>query len=164
LKLFGEFTDYIPVHSLSEVFRHVEQGKADYGVVTSEKTAGESNISAYNLFINSNLKICAEIKYTKGRFLVIGKNIADITGHDKTSLIFSLKDKAGTLDDILLVLKHNKVSLTKIESEPSDKSGEYIFFIDFIGHVTDKSVQKIITQIEKHSSFVKVAGSYPVEE
>ncbi|MBN2097301.1 MAG: prephenate dehydratase, partial [Candidatus Omnitrophica bacterium] len=48
------------------------------------------------------------------RFLVIGKQSPPLSDRDKTSIMFSIKDKVGALHDVLVVFKKNKINLTKI--------------------------------------------------
>lgn len=99
------------------------------------------------------------------RFLVIGKNIPDATGDDKTSIMFSLKDRAGALHDILAPFKKHKINLTKIESRPSKvHAWKYYFFVDMEGHLKDKKISGIIKELEPHCSFFKVLGAYPKDE
>ena len=99
------------------------------------------------------------------RFLVIGKTEARPTKKDKTSILFSAKDRVGVLHDMLVPFKKYKINLTKIESRPSKrKAWEYYFFIDFAGHYQDKNVKKALDELEKNCSFLKVLGSYPVLE
>ncbi|MDD2680452.1 MAG: prephenate dehydratase, partial [Candidatus Omnitrophica bacterium] len=50
------------------------------------------------------------------RFFVIGKTDAGKTGDDRTSILFSIKDKVGALHDMLIPFKKYKINLTKIES------------------------------------------------
>jgi chorismate mutase/prephenate dehydratase len=99
------------------------------------------------------------------RFLVIGEESPPITGNDKTSIMFSVKDKPGALFDILTPFKRAKINLSKIESRPSKrKAWEYIFFIDMEGHVDDKKVMKAIDGMKDDCLFLKVLGSYPCGE
>ena len=96
------------------------------------------------------------------RFLVIGKNGSPQTGRDKTSLMFSIKDRIGALHDILLPFKKSGINLTKIESRPSRKRPwEYYFFVDLKGHKEEKKVKRSIAAIERHCAFFKILGSYP---
>lgn len=96
------------------------------------------------------------------RFLVIGKDSPPKTGRDKTSIMFSIKDRPGALYDILAPFKRSKINLTKIESRPSKRRAwEYIFFVDMEGHVEDKKVQNAIGAIEDNCLFLKILGSYP---
>ena len=97
------------------------------------------------------------------RFLIIGKQEVERTGRDKTSIIFSMKDKAGALHDVLVPFKKNKVNLTKIESRPSKKKAwKYYFFVDMQGHIKVKKLERSLKQLEKHCTYLKVLGSYPI--
>ena len=98
------------------------------------------------------------------RFLVISRNLNPRpTRRDKTSIIFSMKDKVGALHDILVPFKRNKVNLTKIESRPSKvKAWAYYFFVDMEGHHTNARVKKSIEALKKNCIYLKVLGSYPV--
>jgi chorismate mutase/prephenate dehydratase len=96
------------------------------------------------------------------RFLVIGRKIPSPTGHDKTSILLSIKDKVGALSDLLQPIKDNAINMTKIESRPSKKKAwDYFFFIDLEGHIQDDLVKKTIQEMEQHVKFLKVLGSYP---
>ncbi|GAB4540347.1 MAG: prephenate dehydratase [Thermodesulfovibrionia bacterium] len=99
------------------------------------------------------------------RFLVIGRDPVPRTGRDKTSIMFSIKDKPGALYSILRHFAKNKINLTKIESRPSRrKAWEYIFFVDMEGHIEDKRVGKAINEMKKECLFFKELGSYPSAE
>jgi len=66
---------------------------------------------------------------------------------------------------MLVPFKKNKVNLTKIESRPTRKKAwEYVFFIDFLGHIEDKNVKSALKELNRHCAFLKVLGSYPREE
>lgn len=116
-----------------------------------------------------DLKIAAkdiqDYKNNLTRFVVIGKEDQEPTGHDKTSIVFSLvEDRPGGLYDALSAFAKCNVNLTKIESRPSKKKlGNYIFFIDFHGHKADKEVKNILNNIKNKTSYVKILGSYPTE-
>ena len=99
------------------------------------------------------------------RFLVIGKYEAMPTKSDKMSIMFSVKDRAGALHDMLVPFKKYKISMTKIESRPSKvRAWEYYFFVDLEGHYKNPKVKKALDELERQASFVKILGSYPVEE
>ena len=99
------------------------------------------------------------------RFLVVGKNVAARTGHDKTSLLFSIKDRVGALYEMLLPFRKYGVNLTKIESRPSKKKAwEYYFFVDISGHQDDYKVKKALTELERRCTYLKILGSYPIGE
>jgi chorismate mutase/prephenate dehydratase len=99
------------------------------------------------------------------RFLVIGTTDVKPTGHDKTSILFSIKDRVGALHDMLLPFKKNRINLTKIESRPSKKKAwDYYFFVDLEGHYENPKVKKALAQLDSKCKFLKVLGSYPVGE
>lgn len=99
------------------------------------------------------------------RFLVIGKEDVVQTGRDRTSIIFSIKDRVGALHDMLVPFKKNKINLTKIESRPSKKKAwDYYFFMDLQGHWNNPRVKKALAELENKCKFLKILGSYPVGE
>ena len=97
------------------------------------------------------------------RFVVVSKNDHEITGRDKTSIIFSIyEDKPGQLYRILGIFEKNNINLTKIESRPSKKGlGKYLFFVDFNGHKDEDVIQNILNEIQKQTYYLKILGSYP---
>jgi chorismate mutase/prephenate dehydratase len=96
------------------------------------------------------------------RFLVISKEFPPKTGKDKTSIMFSVKDRPGALYDILSPFKRQKINLTKIESRPSKrKAWEYIFFVDMEGHIESRKLKKAIEEVKNECLFLKILGSYP---
>lgn len=99
------------------------------------------------------------------RFLIIGKKDASPTGKDKTSIMFSIKDKVGALHDMLQAFARSNINLTKIESRPSKKRAwEYIFYLDMIGHISDEKVKSALEELKPQTMFLKVLGSYPQGE
>ena len=96
------------------------------------------------------------------RFLVLGYNEPEPTGRDKTSLMFSVHNRAGELVHALNAFEKYDVNMTMIESRPIKTAAwQYIFYIDVQGHTKDASVTKAINLLKEHSLFVRVLGSYP---
>jgi prephenate dehydratase len=97
------------------------------------------------------------------RFAVVGNETMPATGRDKTSLVIYLeRDRPGALYDILQEFASRGINLTRIESRPSRRGlGDYYFYIDLEGHVSDRPVMGVLQGIEKKASMVKVLGSYP---
>ncbi|MEK6564830.1 MAG: prephenate dehydratase [Candidatus Omnitrophota bacterium] len=99
------------------------------------------------------------------RFLVIGNASAGSSGRDRTSIVFSIKDKVGALYDMLSSFKKYRINLTKIESRPSKKKAwDYYFFVDMEGHARDKNVSRALAELERQAKYLKVLGSYPQNE
>ncbi len=96
------------------------------------------------------------------RFLVISREDARPTGEDKTAILFSTAHKAGALADVLDVFKRYDINMTNIESRPSKKrQWEYYFFVDFLGHRTDKNVREGMEEARKHCLQLSILGSFP---
>jgi chorismate mutase/prephenate dehydratase len=122
--------------------------------------ASELAAKVYNLqFVEKGIE---DSKHNFTRFLIISKNSPKKSGKDKTSIMFSIKDKPGALYDILYPFKKAKINLTKIESRPSKrKAWEYIFFVDMEGHIDDKKLKKAIDAVKDNCLYLKILGSYP---
>ncbi len=247
IKKFGKKINYVGCESIQEVFRVVERGEVQYGVVPIENSIEGVVNYTLDMFFDSELKICAEIimdihhdllghsskkikriysnpqvfaqcrswlsknmagiqfipvvstalgalkakkdpegacigsrilaslydlkvlakniqdgSFNITRFLVISPQDSPPSGNDKTSLLFSVKDKVGALYDALYSFKKFGINLTKIESRPSKKKAwEYYFFVDFEGHRIYKNVQNALKELEKRCNFIKLLGSYP---
>ena len=142
----------------------VSTANASKSIVGDKSKAAIGNSKAAELY---NLEILeANIQDTDNnqtRFVVLSNTDHEITGKDKTSIIFSIyEDRPGGLYDILGIFQKNNVNLTKIESRPSRRGlGKYMFFVDFNGHKDEKIITDIIDEIGEKSYFLKVLGSYP---
>ena len=249
-RFFGPLIQVKPCESLDNVFKVVEQGEAQFGVVPIENSLEGSISRVYDLFLDSSLKVCGETELrvshclianpeahlglikrvyshpqalaqcraflkhldceliptyntaasvkmikeqgiTDGaavasaraaeiygmkviakeiednpnnftRFFILSKQDSPPSGEDKTSIVFSVKHKPGTLYEFLRELADRNINLTKIESRPTrQKPWEYNFYLDFEGHREDKLSREILESLERVSLFVKVLGSYP---
>jgi chorismate mutase/prephenate dehydratase len=251
LKRFGSQVEFVACDSISDVFLEVERGAADYGVVPIENSIEGAVTHTLDMFVDSDLKICAQIildvshnllancpknmirriysnpqvfgqcriwlqenspaaekievssttraaqiaakeknsaciasllaakvyklkviaseiedsPHNITRFLVIGKTDVAQTAHDKTSVLFSIKDRVGALHDMLVPFKKRRINLTKIESRPSKKKAwDYYFFVDLQGHKNQQHVKKALQELETKCKFLKILGSYPIGE
>ena len=103
--------------------------------------------------------------YNRTRFLVVGNTVTPPSGRDKTSLLFSVRHRAGSLFHTLSIFDKYDINLTMIESRPSKRTPwEYIFFIDFQGHQQEPTVQKALRRLQEDVQYMKVLGSYPEAE
>jgi chorismate mutase/prephenate dehydratase len=250
LKHFGHSAVSVPMSAIDEVFREVEAGATQYGVVPVENsTEGVVNHTLDN-FIGSGLKICGEVELRihhhllvsdvtktdsitriyshsqslaqcrkwldshypnaervpvssnaeaarriKGewnaaaiagemaadkyhlttlaekiedqpdnstRFLVIGTEQVSASGDDKSSVVIAMRNEPGALHELLEVFHRYHVDLTRVETRPS-RSGNwnYVFFIDFNGHIENESVAKALEEVGRLASDLKILGSYP---
>ncbi len=115
------------------------------------------------------LKIAAaninDVPRNHTRFIVISKQAAKPTSRDKTSLVFALAHRPGSLLQALTSLAAAGINLTKIESRPSKRGlGEYWFFVDIEGHHQDSRVKNALSQLFKQTIWHRLLGSYPVAD
>lgn len=96
------------------------------------------------------------------RFLVIGKRETAPTGDDKTTLLLSAPNRPGVLHDLLSAFAKRNISMTRIESRPSRQGlWEYVFFLDIDGHAHDENIRAALVELQQHTAFIKLLGSYP---
>ena len=96
------------------------------------------------------------------RFLVIGEKTCPPTGHDRTSVLFAIHDRPGSLVKALQAFDNFHINLSKIESRPSKrKEWEYVFYVDLDGHCEDAQVAEALAELHQHCSMIKLLGSYP---
>jgi len=82
----------------------------------------------------------------------------------KTSLIFSElgEDKPGALVAALSEFSSRGINLSRIESRPlRGKPWEYLFYLDFIGHVEDKVSRNALGHLAELADMLRVLGCYP---
>jgi len=148
-----------------------------------------STSSAIEKLVNENDKtfsvIAPEIAAKRGKLKVLKKNIEDkrsnstiflviqkgnislkssLKSHSrvKTSIAFHFdKDSPGSLFTVFKDFADAKINMTKIESRPTQtRFGDYIFYLDFKGCISDPKVQKTLKKIEEKTARMKVLGSY----
>jgi prephenate dehydratase len=80
--------------------------------------------------------------------------------HSSWGFSFS-HNRAGTLVKALHSFADRHINLTRIESRPSKRSlGDYIFFVDIEGSITDPVVQSAWAQLETMTENLRHFGSY----
>ncbi|MBW2621847.1 MAG: prephenate dehydratase [Deltaproteobacteria bacterium] len=96
------------------------------------------------------------------RFLILAKSSGARTGRDKTSIIATTKNTPGALFSLMQPFAANGINMTKIESRPmKGEAWAYVFFIDLEGHVKDEVMKRTLDEVQQHSRWLKVLGSYP---
>lgn len=109
---------------------------------------------------------CGDETNNSTRFVIIEKNQnTKVTEHDKSSIVFALDNKAGSLYGALELLAKEKINMTKIESRPmKDKLGKYVFFIDIDGNIDDAAIYFALDKVRQNTQFYKFLGSYKFSE
>lgn len=106
-----------------------------------------------------------DLSHNMTRFLVVGRQQAEPTGRDKTSVLLVTKDEPGILFRTLGAFAQRGLNMTKIESRPSRRAPwEYVFFVDIDGHERDANVAGALADVRAKCESVKVLGSYPKAE
>ncbi len=96
------------------------------------------------------------------RFLVMGTRPVERSGKDKTTLLFAVADRVGTLNQALNLFARNAINISKIESRPlRARPWEYLFFVDVKGHRDDPKLARALKALQRKALFLKVLGSYP---
>jgi chorismate mutase / prephenate dehydratase len=135
----------------------------------ARRAAGEPGVAAVGSALAAeahHLNVLArsiqDARTNATRFIVLGRAWAGRTGTDKTSVVFSVKDRPGVLRDALAAFAEEGINLTRIESRPSRKRAwTYVFFADFVGHPEEERVQRALEALEEHCPYVSLIGAYP---
>ena len=144
----------IEAASTAEAARSLANYNLTYAAIGSSKTAEVYNLNILRENINDD-------QTNQTRFVLIGDFETEITGNDKTSLVFATENKPGALMDILNVFYQNKINLSYIVSRPSKINfGDYNFIVNFDGHIKDEKILNTIKQIKEKPTFFRFFGSY----
>lgn len=248
-KHFGHAIESIPVDGIAAVFRRVESGGSDYGIVPIENSTEGVVGHTLDMFVTSGLSICGEVELrihhclmaaeggigdiaklyshqqsfaqcrrwldehlskvpretvtsngeaarrastepgsaaiageiaaadyglavlagniedepeNTTRFVVIGHQAVGPTGRDKTSVLFSTRDRPGALYELLKSFEKRDINMTRIESRPSHRGRwSYVFYVDLDGHSSDAKVAGALAELEEQAPFFRLLGSYP---
>ncbi len=104
----------------------------------------------------------ADSRLNKTRFLILSLREPAKARRSKTSILFASKDRPGALYDALGSFTRERINLTKIESRPrQNEPWRYMFYVDFEGHCQDLPSEAALMGLLRHTSFIKLLGSYP---
>ncbi len=163
--VFGQCRHWLNTHLRQAELIDVASTTRAAQIAATEKDAAciASSMAAQVYRLRNVARDIEDVSHNITRFLVIAKSDVPPTGHDRTSIVFSIKDKVGALHAMLAPFAQNKINLTKIESRPSKrKAWDYYFFVDFEGHREQKQVKKALSRLEDMCKYLKILGSYPI--
>lgn len=144
----------IEAASTAEAARKLEEYNLTYAAIGSEKTAQIYNLNILQCNINDDPD-------NKTRFAIIGDFQTPKTQNDNTTLAFSTENKPGALLEILQIFHDHEINLSYIDSRPSKvKFGEYTFFVDFDGHISDEKTSKVLEEVKSKTHYYRLVGSY----
>lgn len=155
-KTFGENVVYQSESSTANAVMKLDKNDKTVAVIGSRYSAEFYNKPIVEENINDE-------KFNQTRFLMVGKLQLPKQETDyKTSITFATENKSGALCEILQILQNHEINMSYISSRPSKKGlGEYIFYIDFDGKVTDLKVSKAMFEVLQHTLMFKHLGTYP---
>jgi prephenate dehydratase/chorismate mutase/prephenate dehydratase len=148
--------EIIPSYDTAGSARMIKEKKlANCAAVASKRVA-----QIYQMQILAENIQTIKDNYTK--FFAISKRKAKRAAKNKTTIIFATKNVPGALYNCLGAFATRGINLTKLESRPiKDKPWEYIFYVDFEGHLEDSICKQALADLKKTTSFIKILGSYP---
>lgn len=118
MKHFGSSIERIPLANVSDVFRQVENGKLDYGVVPIENTLQGTVYSTLDEFIESNLHIVAET------FLPIRQQL--LANVEDVSQIKRVYSHPAVFPQCRIWLESNLPNVEKVETTSTAKAASMV--------------------------------------
>lgn len=96
------------------------------------------------------------------RFLIIGPTPGKEGKHDKTSMLFTVPDKPGSLVNVLNLLAREGINMKKLESRPlRGEKWKYVFFVDVECDMTSDNYKDFLEELKAACYSLRVLGSYP---
>ncbi len=158
----GWLAEYLPDVERVAVSSNAEGARRARDEKGTAAIAGDTAADVYDLkILVSNIEDRPD---NTTRFLVIGRNLLASSGDDKTSVLISAADtdSPGALYRLLEPLARHGISMTRIESRPSQrKKWHYVFFMDLDGHASDPALSQALAELEEQASLFRILGSYP---
>lgn len=135
-------------------------------MIQQERLRGSAAIASRRAAALYELDVLAEgietnpNNYTK--FLVIGATAAPRAAESKTSIVFVVENRPGSLYHALGALATRRINLVKIESRPGrTRPWDYTFYVDVDGHVAEPGIAEAVEEMRRQTTFLRVLGSYP---
>ncbi|MDO5032969.1 prephenate dehydratase [Corynebacterium sp.] len=147
---------FVPESSNAAAAEAVAQGRVD---------AAAAPARAAEIFgLEEIARDVADITGATTRFVLVGpvgKPTAR-TGHDRTSVVFTLPNEPGSLVGALQEFAHRGVDLSRIESRPvRTVFGNYRFHLDLIGHIEDQPLAEALRALWLRAEELMFVGSWP---
>jgi chorismate mutase/prephenate dehydratase len=129
-------------------------GRTDVAVISSRDCAELYGLQALSYTIQNT-----DNNYT--RFICISKKPEIYPGAYKTSLILALKNKPGSLYNVLAKFNARGINMNKLESRPiSGQSFEFMFYFDIDTPVISDEVKQTLAELEQETDMFSYLGTY----
>ncbi len=141
-----------------------EDTAAAAAYISLKKTVNEAAIASQSAAKIYGLKVLKkniqDNKHNYTRFIVIQKTNNSKSG-TKTTLMFVVSHKPGSLLKSLNVFASNNLNLTHLESRPVlGKPFNYKFYLDFEHQNNTSLVDQIIIALRPHTKLIQKLGTY----
>jgi prephenate dehydratase len=148
--------EVVAVYDTAGAAKMVREGGRTDGAAVASRRAGE--VFGLQVLRES----IQDFKDNITRFFIISPSAADVTGADKTSIVFSLESTPGAIFKALAPFALRDINLSKLESRPlRGRAWEYLFYLD-IGLARDTPVcERALADLGEFTRWVRTLGSYP---
>lgn len=155
------WVEAVPVHDTAGAVREVmERGRDDEAGIASAEAAGIYGGHIVSPGVEDHAQ-----NFT--RFLLLTPQDRRVETQEparrwKTSLVFRVANKPGSLYRALGAFAMFDLDLAKVESRPIEgRPWEYAFYVDVIGRESDASLSHALANLQHMAEMVRVLGSYP---
>ncbi|MDH4127477.1 MAG: prephenate dehydratase [Spirochaetota bacterium] len=135
LKQFGSSVNGFPVASITDVFKEVENDKADYGIVPVENSYGGVVTHTLDMFVDSPLKICSEY------FLQVSHCL--MSKLDDISKIKKIYSHTQSFAQCRLWLENNLPNAEKIEASSNSKAASLVEWDKFSAAIASEIAAEV---------------------
>jgi len=157
--LLGLDVQCIPHYDTAGAAKSVrESGAAGTAAIASKRAA-----TIYGLHILAEQIQSNRENFT--RFYRIERDSRPPGSKNRTVFVVGLPHHPGSLFMALSSFACRGINLTKIESRPVRRNPwEYVFFLEFDGHVDDWQVRPALDELRSKTSMLRTLGSFALEE
>ncbi|MGE4299161.1 MAG: prephenate dehydratase [Desulfovibrionaceae bacterium] len=151
----------VPTESTAAAARRVaEEAEAGGGRTTSVAIGHRSLAAMMGLGVLA--RGIEDLPDNWTRFVIIGPTPADQKARDKTSILFSVPDKPGSLANILAVFASADINMKKLESRPMlGEKWKYVFFVDVECDLGQEQYKRALDELANNCHSLRILGSYP---
>lgn len=136
------------------------------GVLSSTEHECTAYLCDTHTALDSSLRVTVDVgkdlcEHT--RCVVLSKRSGNLvpTTHEKTIVLFGLKDKAGALAQAINVFQRHGVNINSINSNHDQQvRGQFNFLVELQGHTKTPTVGRALEELVQSAEFMKVLGSF----
>lgn len=141
LKNWEDNITLLPVLSTSNAVSSLSQNDITVAAIGNSNCAKLYNVPIIDSKINDESN-------NMTRFILLSMKRPQKRDNNKVCITFSTENKPGALNQVLNILEKHNLNMSYISSRPSRRElGEYIFYVDFYGHIENNHVHFALTEI-----------------